>query len=206
MCMGRTGTTIEEKRSERDAAAGRRETWSRTVSLLDRLGPRICLMGPSNSGKSTLAVAVARQRGLPAIHLDRLYHQPRTDWRPRPQAEFFRLHAEAIAEPQWVMEGNYTSCIASRLARATGLILLDVSTATSLLRYFRRTWCESDRKGALDGELDSVKWQMLHHIAVVTPRNRKRYAAMFEASDLPKVRLATRAALQGFYRAEALDR
>ena len=32
------------------------------------------------------------------------------------------------------------------------------------------------------------------------------YAAMFEASDLPKVRLATRAALQGFYRAEALDR
>ena len=51
-----------------------------------------------------------------------------------------------------------------------------------------------------------LQWQMLHHIAVVTPRNRKRYAAMFEASDLPKVRLATRAALQGFYRAEALDR
>lgn len=176
------------------------------MSLLDPLGPRICLMGPSNSGKSTLAVAIARQRGLPAIHLDQLYHHPRTDWRPRPQAEFQRLHALAIEQPRWVMDGNYTSCIAPRLARATGLILLDVPTATSLFRYFRRTWLESDRKGALDGQLDSVKWQMLHHIAVVTPRNRKRYAAMFEASVLPKIRLATRAALDGFYRAETLDR
>ena len=176
------------------------------MSLLDPLGPRICLMGPSNSGKSTLAVAIARRRGQPVIHLDQLYHQSHTDWRPRPTAEFLRLHALAIEEPQWVIEGNYTSCIAPRLARATGLILLDVSTATSLLRYLRRTWCESDRKGALEGQQDSVKWQMLHHIAVVTPRNRKRYAAMFEGSALPKVRLATKAALNGFYRAEALDR
>ncbi|KQM69807.1 AAA family ATPase [Xylophilus sp. Leaf220] len=176
------------------------------MSLLDRLGPRICVMGPSNSGKSTLAVAIARRRGLPALHLDQLYHQPHTDWQPRPTAEFLRLHALAIEGARWVIEGNYSSCIAPRLARATGLILLDVPTATSLFRYFRRTWCETDRKGALDGQMDSVKWQMLHHIAVVTPRNRARYAAMFEESALPKVRLATRAAIDCFYSAEALER
>ena len=35
------------------------------MALLESLGPRIAILGPSNSGKSTLAQAIARQRGLP---------------------------------------------------------------------------------------------------------------------------------------------
>ncbi|TGQ03272.1 AAA family ATPase, partial [Mesorhizobium sp. M00.F.Ca.ET.217.01.1.1] len=37
---------------------------------LSDLGDRICILGPSNSGKSTLADAIARKRGLTPIHLD----------------------------------------------------------------------------------------------------------------------------------------
>jgi adenylate kinase family enzyme len=47
---------------------------------LDDLGPRICIVGPSNSGKSTLATAIGRARGLPVVHLDQLYHRADTDW------------------------------------------------------------------------------------------------------------------------------
>ncbi|MNV68545.1 AAA family ATPase [Variovorax boronicumulans] len=175
------------------------------MSILDSLGPRICILGPSNSGKSTLAEAIARKRGIPAIHLDQLFHQPFTDWRPRPEAEFLHLHEEAIAQEKWVMEGNYTRCLAPRLERATGFIVLDVSTALSLFRYVRRAWFERDRRGALEGSLDSVKWQMIHHIAVVTPPNRRRYVEIFERISLPKVRLATTGELNRFYRAERLD-
>ncbi|MET3722789.1 hypothetical protein [Sphingomonas trueperi] len=49
---------------------------------LDDLGPRLCILGPSNSGKSTLAFAIAAARGLPPIHLDQLHHLPHTDWLP----------------------------------------------------------------------------------------------------------------------------
>lgn len=49
------------------------------------LGDRICILGPSNSGKSTLADAIARKRGLEPIHLDLLHHLPNTDWEPRPR-------------------------------------------------------------------------------------------------------------------------
>ena len=42
--------------------------------MLDVLGPRICIMGPSNSGKATLAEAIARAQGLKAVHLDQLQH------------------------------------------------------------------------------------------------------------------------------------
>jgi adenylate kinase family enzyme len=173
---------------------------------LDALGERICILGPSNSGKSTLAAAIARRRGLPAVHLDRLFHLPRTDWRPRPEAEFLRLHDQAIRQPRWVMEGNYMRCLDARLERATGLILLDVSTALSLLRYVRRTWFDRHRHGALEGNRDRVKWDMVRHIAIATPPKREAWAAIFERVDLPKVHLATTEALADFYRANGLVR
>ena len=87
-----------------------------------------------------------------------------------------------------------------RLRRATGLILLDISTASSLLRYFRRTLFEKDRLGALEGGRDSVKWDMIHHIAVITPKNRKRYRAMFAELDLPKLQLSSLRAIKKSFR------
>lgn len=76
---------------------------------LDDLGPRLCILGPSNSGKSTLADAIGRARDLPVVHLDQLYHLPHTDWQPRPTVEFIALHDAAIQAPRWVLDGNYSS-------------------------------------------------------------------------------------------------
>ncbi|WMD18177.1 hypothetical protein RAS12_16110 [Achromobacter seleniivolatilans] len=116
------------------------------------------------------------------------------------------MHDLAIQQDQWVMEGNYTLTLAQRLERATGFILLDLSTAASLFRYIRRSWFERDRRGGLEGGRDSVKWRMIHHIAVVTPANRRRYAEMYEDIRLPKLRLATTAELGRFYRSAQLSR
>lgn len=176
------------------------------MTTLADLGPRIVILGPSNSGKSTLAVAISRTCGVPVIHLDQLHHLPDTDWRPRPAEEFLALHDEAVAGPTWIIEGNYSRCLPQRLDRATGVILLDVSTATSLLRYLRRSWFEPNRKGGLDGGRDSVKWEMIHHIVAVTPASRRRYKAVFEGLGLPKVRLDDRRALAHFYLIAGLDR
>lgn len=174
------------------------------MSTLNDLGPRICILGPSNSGKSTLADAIARKQGWPVVHLDQLFHLPQSDWVPRPEEEFRQLHDEAIRQEQWVMDGNYTRTLPQRLSRATGVILLDISTTTSLWRYLRRTWFEPDRKGALGGGKDSVKWQMLHHIAIVTPRNRRRYADLYEQLTIPKCKLTPTKDLNLFYQAEQL--
>lgn len=174
--------------------------------LLSELGERICILGPSNSGKSTLAAAIARKRRLPAVHLDQLYHLPGTDWQPRPAAEFLALHDAAIAGERWVMDGNYSICLPQRLCRATGVILLDVSAPASLLRYFRRTLFERSRIGALEGGQDSVKWIMIRHIAVASPKNRRRYADMFRDIDLPKARLDSMRAIRRHYRRWGLER
>ncbi|WP_237387680.1 GTPase [Xenorhabdus sp. Sc-CR9] len=102
---------------------------------LSDLGNRICVIGPSNSGKSTLANAISRKCNLKAIHLDQLFHLPNTNWQERSVDEFVLLHDMAIKEESWVIDGNYSKCLSQRLSRATGVILLDVSTPSSLLRY-----------------------------------------------------------------------
>jgi adenylate kinase family enzyme len=174
---------------------------------LDDLGTRICILGPSNSGKSTLAAAIARARDLKAVHLDQLFHVPNTDWEMRPREEFITLHDEATGGEFWVMDGNYSICLPRRLERATRLILLDVSTSTSLLRYFRRTvFGRHGRAGALPGGHDSLKWVMLHHIAVATRANRRRYAALFRQISLPRISLSSTREIARFYRTEGLER
>lgn len=173
---------------------------------LDELGPRICIMGPSNSGKSTLAEAVARAKDLALIHLDQLHHHPHTDWVPRPANEFAALHDAAILGARWVIEGNYSRLLPQRLERATGLVLLDVPTTTSLYRYIRRCWFERDRRGALEGGRDSVKWDMIQHIVVATRANRSRYRDMIDGITLPKVQIGSPNELGQFYRANGLRR
>lgn len=163
---------------------------------LSALGPRICILGPSNSGKSTFAEAIGRKRGLEVVHLDRLFHLPNTDWRQRPSAEFATLHDAAIARNAWVIDGNYSQVMPQRLARATGLIVLDVPTGVSLARYLRRTLLEPIRAGGLEGGQESLKWEMIRHIVRTTPANRRAYADLFERVALPKVRLASLGAIK----------
>ncbi|MBC8951368.1 AAA family ATPase [Xenorhabdus sp. PB62.4] len=159
---------------------------------LSDLGNRICIIGPSNSGKSTFAHAISRKCDLKVIHLDLLFHLPNTDWQERPVDEFISLHDRAIQKESWVIDGNYGRCLPQRLSRATGVILLDVSTPSSLLRYANRTLFQRNRRyGALEGNKDTIKWKMIHHISVVIPKSRKRYAVLFKQLTIPKIKLSS---------------
>jgi adenylate kinase family enzyme len=173
---------------------------------LSELGERICILGPSNSGKSTLAEAIARKCNLKAVHLDQLHHLPNTNWKMRPAGEFLALHDEAIAGDRWVIEGNYSKLFPQRFERATGIILLDISTVASLLRYVRRTVFDDRRVGALAGGQESIRLAMLQHIAVVTPGNRKRYADTYRRLGLPKVHLTSIRAISTCYQEWGLER
>lgn len=156
---------------------------------LEELGPRICILGPSNSGKSTLAEAISRKTASHVVHLDQLYHRPDSNWIPREPEEFLRLHAMAVSQERWVIEGNYTKCIGERLARATGMILLDVPVTVSLLRYIRRCYSSSPRIGGLRTGREHVSWEMIKYITFVAPQNRLRHKKLYDRATLPKLQL-----------------
>jgi len=131
---------------------------------LQTLGPRIMVLGLSNSGKSTLAEAIGVRTGMPVVHLDQLRHLPNTNWEERGDAEFQALHDAAVATDSWVMDGSYSKIMAPRLARVTGMIVLDASLPVRFGRYVWRSLLQKRRAGGLEGGQDSVRLHMLSWI------------------------------------------
>ena len=169
---------------------------------LSTLGRRIMIVGPTNAGKSTLAVAIGAKLGIPAQHVDLLYHEPNTDWVQRPKPEFHALHEAAVAEPEWVMDGNYSAVMPARLQRASGIIALDEALARRYWRYFRRTLSQN-RPGALEGNQDSIKWSMIHWLWH-TRRSGEKLRNMAQTSGLPVVVCRGERDLRTLYRAWGL--
>lgn len=174
---------------------------------LEALGQRIMICGPSNSGKSTLAVAMARKLGQPApIHLDLFRHLPNTNWVQRPDEEFAALHDAAIEADAWIIDGNYSSLFPQRLKRATGIVLLGHNRFANVGRYLWRTVAQKKREGALPGNKDSVKWNMIHWILVASPPSLVRYRKQLPQAGLPFVESRSMSELGRLYTAWGLVR
>jgi len=174
---------------------------------LASLGDRIMICGPSNAGKSTLAVALAKKLGSEAFHVDLFRHLPDTDWVQRSDEAFAALHDAAILRERWVMDGNYSQLMPQRMARATGIILLGDSRWANFARYLRRTLFEKrQRPGSLAGDKDSIKWEMIRWILIVQPPLRERNLERVRSAGLPLVKLESMRELQRLYEAWGLER
>lgn len=176
-----------------------------TFPTLDTLGHRIIIMGPSNSGKSTLAVAMGKKLDIPAVHLDQLRHLPNTNWEQRPDNEFAALHDQAILEPGWVMEGCYSDLAPQRFRRATGVLIISDSLTTRYRRYFTRTLFQKSRAGALDGGQDAVNWDMVSWLWKSRHSVRK-YQSMAQTSGLPQAFVNNEQELNRLYGTWGLER
>ena len=176
----------------------------RAIPPLDAMGHRIVILGPTNAGKSTLCVALAERLGVPAIHLDQFRHLPGTDWQVRPDAAFHALHDEAIQQPGWIMDGNYSVLMPQRFARATGVIVLDDHYIKRFGRYLKRTLFEARRAGNLEGNKDSIKWVMIGWIWK-TRSSIGRYDRFARETGLPYVFCPSLKEVRKLFEAWGLD-
>ncbi|HKJ24570.1 MAG TPA: adenylate kinase [Myxococcota bacterium] len=96
---------------------------------------RVVVVGTSGSGKTTFARSLGRVLGVPHVELDALYWGPR--WTPAPAEEFLSRVRAAVAEPAWVVDGNYSAARDLVWGRATTLVWLDYPFT---LVYPRAVW------------------------------------------------------------------
>jgi adenylate kinase family enzyme len=174
-----------------------------TLLPLEALGRRIVILGPTNAGKSTLAVAIGHRLGIEVIHLDQLRHLPNTDWQQRSDAEFHALHDAAIERSSWIMDGNYSVLMPERLARATGIIVLDDTLGVRFRRYLVRTTLRKQRAGALEGRKDSIKFEMIAWLWK-TRASAEKLRKMASATTLPTVIVRNAPELDAVYRSWVL--
>lgn len=143
---------------------------------MEDLGKRICIIGPSSSGKSTLAARLGEILSLPIAHLDTFAHKPNTAWERTALPDFIANHDKAIAGDAWIVEGNYSAAMPQRFAKADTVIWCDVPLAGCIWRYLKR--CaekEESRPGQLDGALREFSFGLIKHTLVQYPKNKKKY-------------------------------
>jgi adenylate kinase family enzyme len=119
---------------------------------LEQLGKRISIIGCSNSGKSTLADALAKKLAIPVYHLDQYAHVVGSNWQRQPDDMLIEQHEAIIQQDAWIIDGNYSVCMPSRLDLSTAVIWLDLNVYGSVLRYLLRSIKNKpDRPGRLMG-------------------------------------------------------
>ena len=136
-------------------------------------GKRICIVGPSCSGKSTLAEKLGRILDYPVLHLDQIAHVPYSNWALRPREETQKEHDAFILQPEWIVDGQYRRLMPQRLERADTLILLEADRFTCLFRYLKRCCVKGDRPGKLQGALKEFNLKAVWFILYRQPKRWK---------------------------------
>jgi adenylate kinase family enzyme len=176
---------------------------------------RVSVVGPSGTGKSTVAASLARLLGATFLELDAVYHQ--AGWTPLPVAEFRARVARAAEGERWVIDGNYGRVQDLVWARADTVVWLDLPRRTVMRRIVWRTlgrvagrvelWNGNRERWrnlfALDKEESIIVWAWQTHAS-----NRVRYeAAMADPSNahLRFIRLRSPAQVRRFLREAELS-
>jgi adenylate kinase family enzyme len=97
---------------------------------------RIAIIGPTASGKSTLASRLARLLGIPVYHLDALYWRPGRV--PTPWDEWDESLRKIVARDEWIIDGNFTRTLSERVEAADTVIFLDLPRRLSASAVVRR--------------------------------------------------------------------
>jgi adenylate kinase family enzyme len=111
---------------------------------------RVAVIGPSCSGKTTVARELSARLGVPHIELDALHHD--ANWTEAP-AELLQERVRAAldgAPDGWVVDGNYFGKLGPFvLDRADTVVWLDIPYATAVRRVLWRTWSRLVRRTEL---------------------------------------------------------
>jgi adenylate kinase family enzyme len=97
---------------------------------------RIVIIGPSATGKSTLARRLGSMLDIPVYHLDALYWRP--GWDPSPEDEWRATLERIIASERWIADGNFTASLRERVAAADVVVFLDLPRRSSYVGVVRR--------------------------------------------------------------------
>src|SRR5258706_10740618 len=97
---------------------------------------KILVIGPGGAGKSTFATQLGELLGLEVIHLDVGYWK--AGWVEPAKTEWWAVIERFVEQKAWVMDGNYSGSLQTRLGACDALVFLDLPRLTCIWRVLRR--------------------------------------------------------------------
>ena len=75
---------------------------------------KVIVIGCPGAGKSTFSRKLSAKTGLPIHYLDMIWHLP--DKTTLSRDEFITRLNEIVAQPEWIIDGNYLHTLSLRLS------------------------------------------------------------------------------------------
>jgi len=167
------------------------------------LPPRIWVVGPCGSGKSTVAARLAEALGIRATHLDEIHWKP--GWIESTPEEEEAALARVLARPSWVVDGNYSALRRPWMDAVDLFLWLDLPLNVTFPRLLRRCTVRSlKREPCCNGNYESP-WRTLFDkesilLWALTTHQRRKRKLRSDLAGRPHVRLADPRAVEAWMR------
>lgn len=90
-----------------------------------RQAKKICLVGNSGAGKSTISKELSKLLDIETFTIDKIYWLP--EWNLRDHESFSKIHSEWVSKDAWIIDGiGYWEELETRIKKSDLTIFLDV--------------------------------------------------------------------------------
>ncbi len=113
---------------------------------------KIIVIGCPGAGKTTFAEKLKEKTAIPLFHLDAIWHKP--DRTHISREEYDARLCEILALDSWIIDGNYSRTIESRISACDTVFLFDLPVAVCLDGAISRLGKERYDMPWIDTKLD----------------------------------------------------
>ena len=131
---------------------------------------KIIVIGCPGSGKTTFAEKLREKTGLPLFYLDAIWHKP--DRTHISREEYDARLSEILALDSWIIDGNYSRTIESRMSACDTVFLFDLPVEV----------CLDGAKSRIGKERYDMPW-----VETELDPNFKRQIEEFPDKNLPAI-------------------
>lgn len=149
---------------------------------------RICVIGGSGTGKTTLSENLAHKLNLPVYHIDGINYLD--NWVQRDTDERDKMILEIVEQEKWIIDGTYRSTLDKRLERADYIIYLDYSSFAQIKGVFERYFKNGGKeKEEIKGCKEQMNWTFFWFVLTWRKRKRKEILSKINNVDSNKVHI-----------------
>lgn len=114
---------------------------------------KVIIIGCPGSGKSTFARKLRDKTNLPLFYLDMIYHHK--DKTTLTDKEFDRELNELLSKDQWIIDGNYSRTLETRMKECDRVYLFDISIEECINGVENRIGTKREDMPWIEEEFDS---------------------------------------------------
>ncbi len=161
---------------------------------------RICIIGGSGTGKTTLANNLGKQLNLPVYHIDGINYFE--NWEARDKGERDKIILEKADEEKWIIDGTYHATLKQRLEKADYVIYLDYSTIAQvkgiLVRFIKS---HGKEKKEIQGCKERMSWNFFWWVVNWRKNKRQQIIEILKEVNSDKIHIfKTRKQLNKWYK------